>query len=70
MDLHEGSSESQDEDMRNDSVPGVLCGALNLRAFQQLAAVRWATEFLNEKSWANEYGLGEIKKHLDLLFLF
>jgi hypothetical protein len=65
VDLHDGSSDKQqDEDMRNDSVPGVLCGSLNLQAFQQLAAVRWTTEFINAKSFPNEYGLGELMKQI------
>ncbi|CAG7672450.1 unnamed protein product [Allacma fusca] len=53
VDLHQAVSQPN----RTKNIPRVLCGALNVHAFQQLAAVRWAAEIINNKSWPGEFAI-------------
>ena len=57
MDLHQAVSQVNS---RSKNVPRVLCGSLNVHAFQQLAALRWATEIINNNSWPGEFGIGKL----------
>ena len=54
VDLHEAVGEV----IGSKGPSRVLCGSLNVRAYQQLAAVRWAAEIINNNSWSNEFSLG------------
>jgi hypothetical protein len=55
VDLHEAVGEV----IGTKGPSRILCGSLNVRAYQQLAAVRWAVEIINNNSWANEFALGK-----------
>ena len=57
VDLHQAVSQVNP---RSKNVPRVLCGSLNVHAFQQLAALRWATEIINNNSWPGEFGIGKL----------
>jgi hypothetical protein len=54
VDLHEPVSWIGKTDRK--STPS--CGPLNLHAYQQLVAVTWAVEIINNKSWSGEFALG------------
>ena len=48
-------------------IPTDPCGPLNLHAFEELAAVRWALEIINNKTWPEEFDLGEFSSQHDRL---
>lgn len=58
VDLHQADSKPEKSGTKGDQSK-TPCGRVNAHSYQQLEAVRWAVEVINNRSWPEEFALGK-----------
>lgn len=59
MDLHQPETKPEKSGSKVDQ-PRTTCGKLNVHSYQQLEAVKWAVEVINNRSWPEEFAIGTV----------
>lgn len=57
VDLHQTETKPEKTGSKGDQ-PRPTCNKLNVHSYQQLEAVKWAIEVINNRSWPEEFAIG------------
>lgn len=58
MDLHQSEVKIEKGVKGEHPKATTTCGQLDVHSYQQLEAVKWAVEVINNRSWPEEFAIG------------